>query len=207
MSMAVLALTFTLAAALSFAAHLMRCNRRLHARLRELSSEQRAAQSIRGRDAFTQDLELEIGRVARTGRPASLLLMSLGSDPTSEPAVRARTDCLAALSASSVRVIDLCYRIGGDEIALILPETRAEGALVAAARIQAKLLSIGAGGLTAGVAELGPGMDRQLFFRQAYCALLWAGREGRPELLAYSPELEGGRPHTESGDTPATQTS
>ena len=44
--------------------------------------------------------------------------------------------------------------------------------------------------VTAGAAELGPGIDRHQLFRNAYCALLAAGREGRDGPLAYSPEVE-----------------
>ena len=44
----------------------------------------------------------------------------------------------------------------------------------------------------AGMAETGPGLDRHALFRNAYCALLAAGTDGRPAALAYSPELERG---------------
>jgi hypothetical protein len=87
-------------------------------------------------------------------------------------------------------MVDVAYRTGIDEFALILPETRARGGLVAAARVKQAYLASAEGAVTAGLAETGPGIDRHRLFRNAYCALLAAGGGNRPGLLAYSPELE-----------------
>jgi PleD family two-component response regulator len=91
-----------------------------------------------------------------------------------------------------VRNIDLAYRIGPGEIALIVPETRARGALIAVSRLEERLLAAGvpSRAVTAGVAEAGPGVDRVQLCHEAHCALLVAGSEGRPRVLTYSPELE-----------------
>ena len=112
--------------------------------------------------------------------------------PSEDAAARdARREAFVHVLRSTVRMIDVAYRTGTNEFALILPDTRARGALVAAARVER---SAEANGLrvTAGVAETGPGLDRHTLFRNAYCALLSAGTEGRPTALAYSPELEHG---------------
>jgi diguanylate cyclase (GGDEF)-like protein len=147
---------------------------------------------LRNRQAFSEDLELELMRCARTGRPASLVVVSIEQDPWREHGAQVADAELAGAIRDAVRTIDLAYRIAVDEIALVLPETRARGALTAASRIVEHVVAAGApvGSVTAGVAELGPGIDRHQLFRKAYCALLSAGRGGRSSVLAYSPELE-----------------
>ena len=171
-------------------ASLLRRDRRLRAQLEALRASGRIdqASSLRTRQAFSDDLELEVLRVARTGRPASLILLSVGDDGVTDADFP--RDVLGHVLESAVRAIDLRYQTGGNEFALILPETRAQGGLVAAARIETKLAAAGVGPITAGVAELGPGMDRRTLFRNAYSALLAAGRSDRPNLLEYSPEID-----------------
>ncbi len=144
---------------------------------------------LRSRQSFGEDLQLEVARVARTGRPACLVVLSV-DEPESVRDAGARRNTLARTLNSTVRTIDLRYQIGANEFALVLPETRARGALVAAQRIAQALHVAGVGTITAGVAELGPGIDHHLLFRHAYCALLAAGHDGRSQIVAYSLELE-----------------
>src|SRR5436305_9867471 len=88
---------------------------------------------LRTREAFSEDLELELLRGDRTGRPACLVVFSLG-DATSDSEADARRLTLASVLRSAVRTVDVGYRTGVDEFALILPEPRARGGLVAARR-------------------------------------------------------------------------
>ena len=172
----------------------LRERRRLTRELSEVRASTRTpvSASLAKRNAFMEDLEQELRRCDRTGRPASLVIvrLSLGRlrDGIGGPV---RPD-LPAVIAGAVRSIDVAYRIGPNEIALIVPETRARGALLAAARLEERLLAAGvpSGTFTAGVAELGPGVNRTQLCREAYCALLVAGVGGRPRILVYSPELE-----------------
>src|SRR5947209_4304068 len=129
---------------------------------------------LRNRQAFTEDLTLELRRCERSGRPASLVVVAVqparyDQDPASEFADAIR---------GAVRSVDVAYRIGESELALILPDTRARGALVAAKRISERLAARQdlAASIAIGVAELGPGLDHHQVFRNAYCALLAAGR-------------------------------
>lgn len=144
---------------------------------------------LRNRQAFAEDLEIEVLRASRTGRPTSLVVVSFGEEAWRKEA--AQTEISRAIR-DAVRGVDVAYSIGAGEIALILPETRARGALVAARRVEDKLLSAGVPPrtVTAGISELGPGLDRHQLFRNAYCALLAAGRDGRFRILTYSPQLE-----------------
>jgi PleD family two-component response regulator len=119
--------------------------------------------------------------------------LSLDSGPCPEPppeTADAQRTRLAGVLDSALRVIDRRYRVGANEFALILPETRARAGLVAVRRIENAARDVGAGPVTAGLAEVGPGIDQRQLFRNAYCALLSAGREGRSTALVYSPELD-----------------
>ena len=183
-----------LAAAVIVAAYALRERRRLTRELSEARASSRAPVSapLGKRTAFIEDLEQELRRCARTGRPASLVIVRLSlGQPREEIGGPVRQD-LPAVIAGAVRSIDVAYRIGHNEIALIVPETRARGALLAAARLEERLLAAGvpSGMFTAGVAELGPGVDRTQLCREAYCAVVVAGIGGRPRILTYSPELE-----------------
>jgi diguanylate cyclase (GGDEF)-like protein len=149
------------------------------------------------RQAFTEALEVEVSRCTRTGRPASLLVINLDSELWRGQADSCAQEALAEVIRTQVRGEDIGYQIGYDEFALILPETRGQGALVAASRIEAQFLASGGreGSLTIGIAELGPGIDRHQLFRNAYCAMLAADRDGLPRLVLYSPEFD----HPSSG--------
>jgi diguanylate cyclase (GGDEF)-like protein len=172
----------------------VRTRRRLEAQVLELQRNARVEglTLLRNEAAFKEDLDLELLRSERTTQPASLLVLSVDSHPWTEPAGDAPRQELARVMSGAVRAVDVGYRIGSDEFALILPGTRARGALVAADRVCAALREAGApaGSVTVGVAEAGPGMDRRALFRNAYVALLAAGRDRHADVLAYSPELE-----------------
>jgi diguanylate cyclase (GGDEF)-like protein len=147
---------------------------------------------LRNRQAFKEDLDREILRADRTGRPICLVVLSLEVEPRGEPRSDAQLRALAQTMSAAVRKVDVGYRIGTDEFALILPDTRARHGLAAARRVRKALLAEEApcGRAAAGVAEAGPGIDRRRLFRHAYVALLAAGRDGGPDIVVYSPELE-----------------
>lgn len=181
-----------LACACACSMWLWRRGQRLGAELHEFraSCPIDAETLLRSRTAFNDDLQLEVLRVGRTGRPAALIVLRIDLDAEAGAQPEARHRALARALNSTTRAIDLRYRIGADEFALLLPETRARGGLVVVRRVEKELQAAGVGRITAGVAELGPGIDRQHLFRHAYCALLAAGRDGRSTILAYSLELE-----------------
>jgi GGDEF domain-containing protein len=170
--------------------HLRRRSRR-SARGQSPSSRTDVPRSdFRGRARFTEDLDLEVSRGDRTGRAACLLVVAFADHWSSADTGEARAGRLAHILAMTLRKIDLRYRIGLNEFAVILPETRAEGALVAARRVAHALCQAGVGEILGGVAETGPGLAPNDVFRHAYCAMLAAGRNERPGVIAYSPPLE-----------------
>jgi GGDEF domain-containing protein len=157
-----------------------------------------SATALGNRHAFTEDLDRELLRADRTGSPICLVVLNVESEPWEGPLADDRRRTSAEAMISAVRRVDRGYRIGVDEFALILPDTRARGGFLAASRAAAALLGAGPSGAlcTAGLAEAGPGIDRRQLFRNAYVALLAAGRNGHPSILVYSPELEPERAET-----------
>jgi GGDEF domain-containing protein len=185
-------LAVVLVAAIAVALQGLRARHKLQREVSKLVAVRADAGNALGkRDAFVKDLEYELQRCDRTGRPATLVLIRLSAGQLRGGGGAGRPD-LAEVIAGAVRSIDIAYRIGPSEIALIVPETRARGALVAVGRLEERLLAAGvpSSAVTIGVAELGPGVDRRQLCREAYCALLVAGSDGRPRILTYSPELE-----------------
>lgn len=186
-------LAVVLVVAVIVAVYALRARRRLRRELTELRTSTRspAGGALGKRTAFVDDLDRELQRCDRTGRPASLVILRLPlgrlRDGVGGPARN-----LPAVIDGAVRGIDVAYRVGPNEIALVMPETRARGALLAVGRIEERLLAAGvpSATFTAGLAEVGPGVDRAQLCREAYCALMVAGVGGRPRILTYSPEFE-----------------
>jgi GGDEF domain-containing protein len=144
---------------------------------------------LRTSSAFGEDLHRELLRSDRTGRPVSIAVISLGSSGEAAASFSERRRQIGLLTASALRQVDAIYRVGAGEIALILPETRAEPGKVAVGRVLGRLAGTEARA-RAGIAEAGPGIDRHELFRHAYTAMLAADPEGIRRALVYSPELE-----------------
>ncbi|HVW10165.1 MAG TPA: GGDEF domain-containing protein [Bryobacteraceae bacterium] len=125
------------------------------------------------RRAFDEALARECERALRTGTSVSLLLLDIDhfkefNDRNGHPL---GDDCLRSVSAavnSVVRNCDLVARYGGEEIAVILPDTAADGAVELAEIIR---LAIEAGGVV--TASIG-------------VATAAARETGMPESLIYA---------------------
>lgn len=101
--------------------------------------------ALHNRRWFNQQMEREHGRARRARQPLSLLLIDIdhfkayndhhghfaGDEVLQEVA--------SMLRASATRAVDVCARIGGEEFAVLLPETPADGALAVAERIRTRL--------------------------------------------------------------------
>lgn len=96
------------------------------------------------RRGFLEKATQEIERFRRYGRPSSLLLLDVDrfksvNDTWGHPAGDAVLRVLAATIEESRRPVDVFGRLGGEEFALLLPETEGPDALAAADRFRAIL--------------------------------------------------------------------
>ena len=93
------------------------------------------------RRAFNELLEQRVKEAARYERPLSLLLLDIDhfkkvNDTHGHPAGDAVLKGVAKLAQKAARDTDVAARYGGEELALILPETDARGALAIAERLR-----------------------------------------------------------------------
>jgi diguanylate cyclase (GGDEF)-like protein len=93
---------------------------------------------------LTQVLRREAKRSSRSGRPLSLLFIDLDgfkgvNDTHGHLAGSAALVEAAAVIRISARETDIVARFGGDEFALILPDTHSEGAAMVGERIKEKI--------------------------------------------------------------------
>ena len=99
---------------------------------------------LRNHRAFHEDLATTTHQVGRSGTPVSLVMLDLDGLKAVNDTFghQAGDDCLRTL-ADAVRVTcrgsDCGYRVGGDEFAVILDNTRTWGALEYVHRLQASL--------------------------------------------------------------------
>jgi diguanylate cyclase (GGDEF)-like protein len=94
---------------------------------------------------FYEIANLELERSFRTGRAFSLAYIDLDNfkrvnDRLGHPAGDAALRTVATVIQRNTRVLDLLARIGGDEFALLLPETEAAGAEASLAKVRELLL-------------------------------------------------------------------
>ncbi len=167
--------------------------RRLERELAALRAAARVEEltMLRNRRAFEEDLELEVLRGERTGNPACLVVMALIPDSSGDEVTDSWRQTLVNVMTSAVRAVDVGYRTGINEFAMILPNTRAWGGVIAARRVaEAFRIEVGSCSIAAGVSESGPGVGRRKLFRNAYCALLATGRDHNSNVLAYAVELD-----------------
>lgn len=96
---------------------------------------------LMNRGAFDQALEREFERASRYARPASLILIDLDhfkhvNDTWGHPVGDRVLAQVAAAIRACLRHVDLAGRTGGEEFAVLMPETSPEGAAVAAERLR-----------------------------------------------------------------------
>jgi diguanylate cyclase (GGDEF)-like protein len=141
------------------------------------------------RRAFTETLAAEVSRVSRTGSPLSVVVADLDdfkrvNDAHGHPAGDTCLVVVGGALRSTLRQYDSCFRWGGDEFALILPETGAADAEIVCERLaQAVLASCRAPDgtplrITCAPAEHQPGMTGADLVAAADEALLARKRRG-----------------------------
>lgn len=164
-----------------------------HANLYEAESRDSRRDALTGlpnRRAFEERLPVELARAARTGHPLALVLLDLDgfkgvNDRLGHPAGD-EVLCAVARILDQSRAADDCFRIGGDEFAILMPETEAIHARTAAERVADQIRSARLGdgqiGATYGLAA-STNRDSDILFAAADRVLLAAkdrlyGRRG-----------------------------
>jgi diguanylate cyclase (GGDEF)-like protein len=97
---------------------------------------------LSNRRSFTAQLQARHREAERYKKPLSLLLLDIDhfkkvNDTYGHPAGDAVLRGVALAARTQARETDLCARYGGEEMAFILPETDARGAMVIAERVRA----------------------------------------------------------------------
>ncbi len=155
--------------------------------------------------AFQEEIERQWAIAARYGRALALVLLDLDEfKQANDSDGHAAGDLLLRRLGSNVlgtlRRSDRAFRIGGDEFAILLPETDADGAYVVTRRLLATSLEgdtrrAGANALSfsAGIASVpGSARDRETLYSQADAALYWGKRHGRTVVTIYDRERHEG---------------
>jgi len=149
--------------------------------------------------SFHERLRSEVARAVRHGRELSLAVIDVDTfkrinDEAGHEAGDRVLSEIATLLVRSARAGDIVARIGGDEFALLLPETtRMDAYLVAEAARQTVSSTELADGVhvtvSAGVCDLGTAPDAEAMFRLADGALYWSKAHGRDVCWIYDPDV------------------
>ncbi|MGD9571477.1 MAG: diguanylate cyclase [Thermoleophilia bacterium] len=148
---------------------------------------------------FHERLETEVARAARHGRPLSVALLDLDhfklvNDAHGHQAGDRVLVEVARRLTGLARAEDVIGRVGGEEFALILPESDAMAAYAAAERARRAIAATPfgeVGPLTAsiGICDLAHATTSGELLRLADGALYWAKAHGRDVTYLYSPDV------------------
>jgi diguanylate cyclase (GGDEF)-like protein len=156
------------------------------------------------RRGFERALEVELERSARRGHPCALVIVDLDdfklvNDRHGHSVGDEALVMLAERLRDSVRSADTVARLGGEEFALLLPETSLPGALAVAERARSAFAASGmrlkSGGeitVTAsfGAADFPASPDRTTLMRDADQALYTAKRLGKNRVVPVTRAVE-----------------
>lgn len=151
--------------------------------------------------AFQEEMERQWSSAARHNRPLALVLLDLDEfKQINDSEGHAAGDVLLRRTGSfikaSLRRADRAFRVGGDEFALILPDTDADAAYVVMRRLLATCLEgeerrgpTPAMSFSAGISAIpGSARDRETLYSHADAALYWGKRHGRTCVTLYDRE-------------------
>lgn len=155
--------------------------------------------------AFQEELDSQVEHATRYNVPVSLVMIDLDEfKQVNDTGGHASGDQTLAsfgrLVSSALRRVDRPFRIGGDEFALLLPHTDADGAYIVARRLLVSALQplvrdlkVKPVSFSAGVSSM-PALagNRSQLYSQADAALYAAKAAGRTEVMVFDPAEEMG---------------
>jgi diguanylate cyclase (GGDEF)-like protein len=147
--------------------------------------------------AFQEELDRELELHARYKVPVALLLIDLDdlklvNDSAGHAAGDDTLREMGAIITESARYSDRSFRIGGDEFAILMPHTDADGALHIAHRLQERAVQPRPGSraipFSGGISAC-PALatSRAQLLAQADAALYWCKRHGRASIDVFHP--------------------
>lgn len=163
--------------------------------LRRLADQAQAIDQLRVRDEATgvyrapqieRLLDEEIERARRYGRALTLCVIVVDDwqelvKTRGEPAMRRTLAQIEQALSSRQRMLDKIIRLGGGELALLLPETPLEGAEVVAGRIQSQIAADAGVSLRIGLSDFPEGgATREELIQEARQAIEFARMANLP---------------------------
>jgi diguanylate cyclase (GGDEF)-like protein len=155
-----------------------------------------ALTGLHNRRFFHETLAREVARAQRYGRRLALIVLDLDDFKAINDRIgHLAGDAVIAESAERVRDVvrsaDIACRVGGDEFAVIMPESTLADADQLYRRLQTTVSArpVGQAGrlsFSAGVAELRPDDDPTAFFERSDEALYRAKERGKAQVVASS---------------------
>lgn len=161
--------------------------------------------------AFQEELSRQLESARRHDQPLALLLIDVDdlkkvNDERGHVGGDQLLSTVGRIASAVLRRADRAFRVGGDEFAVLLPQSDVETGLAVARRILATALGggdptqpIAPFSLSIGVSAFPlPSSEGHLLYRQADAALYWCKRHGRTAAVAYDPGRHGNVSDTRS---------
>ncbi len=154
--------------------------------------------------AFQDELARQLDFAKRLRTPLSLLLVDVDdlkqvNDTQGHVGGDRLLEAVGRVTAAVLRRSDRAFRVGGDEFAILLPNSDVNTGLAVARRILASALNggdpsdtIDSFSLSIGVSAFpGPTTEAHYLYRNADAALYWCKRHGRTAVVAFDPGRHG----------------